>query len=146
MIIYLDFQLIRFIHRLLSLIIVVGSYPTFSPLPLKAVIFCYTLCQKFISNTPACPLDSMMLYVARTFLRNLIPATDIFRSFFWFYSFFIILLFSVYYSLLFSLSYSLLFSYYLFLIRYFLFLFIQTILCLCGTFSLCLVKDYLSDS
>ena len=49
----------------------VGSYPTFSPLPLRAVIF---FCITQPSRTPSI-LGSGMPYAARTFLSHLLPAT-----------------------------------------------------------------------
>ena len=84
--IYLDFQLIRFARTLLSLTTAVGSYPAFSTLP--AIIYYITAGGNFLlhflskisKDIPACPLDSMMLCVARTFLRINNPATNTFKD------------------------------------------------------------------
>lgn len=42
----------------------VGSYPAFSPLPLRAVIFCGTFCRV----APTTDFRCLVLYVVRTFL------------------------------------------------------------------------------
>ena len=81
--IYLDFQLIRFARTLPSLTIAAGSYPAFSPLPQNTYgifdggYFLLHFLSRIPNNIPACPLDSMMLCVARTFLLHIrVQATD----------------------------------------------------------------------
>ena len=48
---YLVFQLMRFTYALAVTTEAVGSYSTFSPLPLQAVIFCCTCCHEFVAKS-----------------------------------------------------------------------------------------------
>jgi len=58
-------QRVRFTFACLVANPAVGSYPTFSPLPRKAVIFCGTICW-IVKSTFL--LGSTLLFVVRTFL------------------------------------------------------------------------------